>query len=319
MPSQLKNYTGSPHKKFKKQLNGFKKHTQKAANMEIKINKISATDLPISDTPEFILEQLNSTGYVVISNYTSDTANIKKCTHLIKDISSMIGVPFPHNGKDSIVWDIKSNASVKAGAITTYSEHSHEAELHTDSQYSFYPEDYFALLTLKPATCGGGQSLLLSLKDILNELREVDGGIEAERILRKKDFPFIVPNVFKQTNGDEMEFNFGSILQDNEIRFRVDTFEKAIKLRPDFHNDEQWQAFIILKNIILNSPSILKFHLNAGDLVIINNKTMLHGRTSFTDQNRHLLRVRMNKFEHAAISMKSVSELSMNRLAQATG
>jgi hypothetical protein len=43
-------------------------------------------------------------------------------------------------------------------------------------------------------------------------------------VLRETDFPFIVPNVFKKTKSDTPEFNFGPILRENEIRFRVDTF-----------------------------------------------------------------------------------------------
>jgi len=37
--------------------------------------------------------------------------------------------------------------------------------------------------------------------------------------------------------------------------------------------------------------------LQPKDLIFINNKTMLHGRGQFTDADRHLLRIRMNKKE----------------------
>lgn len=83
----------------------------------------------------------------------------------------------------------------------------------------------FCLLSLIKADCWGGHSYLLSLKDILNAL---SNGTEIVNILSNTDFPFIVPNVFKKNPELEHEFNFGPILRDNEIKFRIDTFERAL-------------------------------------------------------------------------------------------
>tara|TARA_R110002096_G_scaffold278213_3_gene472242 strand:+ start:7178 stop:7993 length:816 start_codon:yes stop_codon:yes gene_type:complete len=241
-----------------------------------------------------VLTELETTGYIVIKNFDVDTNDVEASGKAMLHISSLVGTPISHDAVNSIIWDIKSNPASTSN-IKTYSEHSHEAELHTDSQYSFYPEDYFGLLTLKPAECGGGESFLLSLKDILTELRALPNGAELEKTLRETDYPFIVPNVFKKSDTEDNEFNFGPILRENEIRFRVDTFEKALRLRPDFCTDIQVEAYNALKDIILNSPSTQNFFLEEKDLIFINNKSMLHGRGEFTDHNRHLLRIRMNK------------------------
>jgi len=264
-------------------------------------NKVSYYDFLSSDTnlAKFILDQLNTIGYVIISDFIVDVSDMKNCAKRLLEISKLVGEPFPHNTSNSIIWNIKANASSDSDSLVkTFSEHMHDAALHTDSQYSYYPEDYFSLLMLKPAICGGGESLILSLADILRELKEAKGGIAAEKILRKTNFPFIVPNVFKKhKNNKKMEFNFGPILGENEIRFRVDTFEKATLLRPDLCREEQLQAYNIIKKVILNSPSIERFYLKERDMIFINNKTTLHGRTSFRDPDRHLLRIRMNKYE----------------------
>ncbi len=241
-----------------------------------------------------VLTELENTGYIVIKNFDTDINDVEAAGKAMLNISSLIGDPISHDAVNSIIWNIKSNPASTSN-IKTYSEHSHEAELHTDSQYSFYPEDYFGLLTLKPAACGGGESFLLSLKDILKELRALPNGAEYEKSLRETDYPFIVPNVFKKNSTSDNEYNFGPILRENEIRFRVDTFEKALKLRPDFCTEAQLEAYKVLKNIILNSPNTQNFFLEEKDLIFINNKTMLHGRGEFTDHNRHLLRIRMNK------------------------
>lgn len=259
------------------------------------INQIESSSFSSMEAlADEVISQLNTVGYVVIKNFDVNVEDVESSGAEMLKLSKLIGTPISHDAANSIIWDIKSNPSSKSN-IKTYSEHSHEAELHTDSQYSFYPEDYFGLLTLKAADCGGGESFLISLKDILRELRALPNGAEVEKVLRETDFPFIVPNVFKKSKSEEHEFNFGPILRENEIRFRVDTFEKALRLRPDLCIEEQKIAFVILKDLILNSPSIKNFYLEENDLIFINNKTMLHGRSQFSDHKRHLLRIRMNK------------------------
>jgi alpha-ketoglutarate-dependent taurine dioxygenase len=243
---------------------------------------------------EIILKSLENEGYIVVKNFDVDVNNVEASSKEYLKISELIGNPIGHDADNKIIWDIKSNDK-SVSVIKTYSEHSHEAELHTDSQYSSYPEDYFGLLTLKKATCGGGLSYLVSLKDILRELRSLPNGNKIEEILSTTDYPFIVPNVFKKSIEKEVEFNYGPILRDNEIRFRIDTFEKALIHKAANCTEQQVEAYRILKNIILNTTFVNEFYLEPRDLIFINNKTMLHGRSQFTDSNRHLLRIRMNK------------------------
>jgi len=241
-----------------------------------------------------IKKDLDAVGYIVIQNFNVDTDNVEEAGQKFLELSQLIGTPISHDGNNKIIWDIKSESKSKS-FIKTYSEHSHEAELHTDSQYSFYPEDYFGLLTLKKAECGGGVSSLLSLKNILKTLTALENNKELIEILSSTDYPFIVPNVFKKSKEDKVEFNYGPILRENEIRFRVDTFEKALMHKEAICSTAQIEAYQILKEVILNNYFTQYFYLEAKDLIFINNKTMLHGRSEFSDDKRHLIRIRMNK------------------------
>ncbi|MGY5351700.1 TauD/TfdA family dioxygenase [Wenyingzhuangia sp. IMCC45533] len=253
----------------------------------------------LKDLSVKISQDLENVGYVIVKDFYIDVNNIEESKQKYLEISELIGKPVGHDANNKIIWDIKSNPE-SVSFIKTYSEHSHEAELHTDSQYSSYPEDFFGLLTLKKANCGGGVSYLLTLKDVLDDLRSLENGFEIEKTLRTTNFPFIVPNVFKKTKNEGHEFNYGPILRDNEIRFRIDTFEKAIIQRSDLCNNEQISAYKVLKEIILNNSKTLNLYLEPKDLIYINNKTMLHGRGEFTDNDRHLLRIRMNKFSYSS-------------------
>ena len=151
-------------------------------------------------------------------------------------------------------------------------------------------------MTLSKAKCGGGLSYILTLADIMAELEETEEGKEVIRVFKTTKYPFIVPNVFKRGNEDKPEFVFGEILKNNEIRFRVDTIQKAINYNSDFCTEKQIWAFNYFVDYVRKTEKTKKFYLENHDLVLINNKTTLHGRSSFTDYDRHLLRIRMNKF-----------------------
>lgn len=264
---------------------------------EINYFDLKEKDLSLKEISLIALESLTKIGYIIFQNFPIEPKNLNNAKDTFTHLSELIGKPISHDKDNSIVWDIKSN-DASVSLIKTYSEHSHEAELHTDSQYSFYPEDYFGLLSIVKADCGGGLSYLLSLEKIINELKKLSNGEEIIAILSKTNFPFIVPNVFKKDKSKKYEFNFGPILRPNEIRFRIDTFEKAIQINKSLCTKEQIIAYKALKEIIQNKNIRSSLHLNPKDLIFINNKTMLHGRSEFIDKKRHLLRIRMNKMNN---------------------
>lgn len=265
-------------------------------------NKMQSFDYQeFANTPQLFVRtlknELDNTGFALVHNYPINYLNLDETKEDYLRLCEKLGKPISHDTKNSIIWDIKTNpTSGKNGGVITYSEHNHEADLHTDSQYSEYPEDYFGLLTLHKADCGGGLSYILTFADIIEELEASEEGRKALEIFQTTDFPFIVPNVFKRQGNTEPEFVFGRIIKDGEIRFRVDTIQKALDYNPDFCTAAQTAAFHLLVNLVRTTKKTKKFFLEDNDLVMINNKTTLHGRGSFTDYKRHLLRIRMNKF-----------------------
>lgn len=248
-----------------------------------------------NELSDLIKENLETEGYFLVRNFNVNIESIDLCREKFATLCEKVGTPVSHDRNNTIIWDIKSSAHKGEGAVITYSEHNHEAELHTDSQYSATPEDYFALLTLKKAECGGGVSYLLSADALTAELEGTDRGAETLEILRTTEYPFIFPTVFKVNADSEPEVSFGKILYGKNIRFRVDTIQKALDHNPSFCTAEQIAAFQHLVSILANSENIEQFYLEPKDLIFINNTTMLHGRSAFTDQNRHLLRIRMRK------------------------
>ncbi|QKJ32868.1 TauD/TfdA family dioxygenase [Mucilaginibacter mali] len=253
------------------------------------INTVHLLNEPynLSDLVTRVRHDLSTIGYIVLKNFGHGRQNISQ-TFL--DFCSRIATPVPHNMAGNIIWDIKPRVESNS-SLTTFSEHNEEAFLHTDSQYSKRPEDIFGLLCLRSARCGGGKSLLLSLKSVLNDMKQTTEGLNYIKILMSEKFRFITPSVFN--DGVNTDYAEHYILSNHGIRFRADTIEKAFALYPDYYSAPLVDAYRFIKNKIQNSKAIIEYNLEDEDLILINNSTMLHGRESFYDMLRHLLRIRM--------------------------
>ena len=236
-----------------------------------------------------IRHELTSTGYVILKNFLGHEQPSKES---FLNFCAGIAPPVAHDHQGALVWDIKCRAG-KLSGFATFSEHNDEASLHTDSQYRLKPETFFSLFCIKKAQCGGGTSSLLSLKHILLDLSKTKKGRNAIQALSREKFKLLIPSVFR-SHSNAPDFISGLILEKDKIRFRADTIERALELYPGANSAAAITAYHYLKLVIKNSVHILKFDLEDGDMIFINNTTMLHGREAFSDTERHLLRVRMN-------------------------
>lgn len=242
-----------------------------------------------------IYKETGKHGYLLIHDANFEVTEGDTHKQEFLDFCKLLGTPIPHNSMpNSYVWDIKAVKNPKS-TFVTHSELASEAELHTDSAFSDNPEDYFCLYSIKKADCNGGESLLLSKEDLLFELRKTEEGIKAEEQFRTKKFPFAVPSIFKEGHKlqDENLYARDYILTENSIRFRSDVIEKSLNFSPQLIDADQRKALRVLQYILEHSSAVKRLTLEVGDLIVINNKTMLHGRTAFTDSDRHLLRVRL--------------------------
>jgi len=261
------------------------------------IYSLSINDL-ISKTGDLgrnIYQESAKFGYLLIRDVNFEESKSGTHKQNFLDFCKILGSPMPHNSMpNSYVWDIKPVKDSQS-TIVTHSELNLEADLHTDSSFIDNPEDYFILYCIKKAECNGGESLLFSKEDLLIELRKTEEGIKAEEQFRTKKFPFAVPSVFKEGHKLQNEnlHAMDYILRGDSIRFRSDVIQKSLNLEPHLIDDDQHKALRVLQNVLENSSGIKRVMLEVGDLIVINNKTMLHGRTAFTDFDRHLLRVRI--------------------------
>ncbi len=212
-------------------------------------------------------------------------------------LCSLVGRPTKTDKVEGkIVWDVTPREYLDH-TNTTFSEHSGEAEFHTDSQFFPEPERYFSLWSLRQASDGGGVNGLVDARMITRRLVEAKIGIEAMATLAETDLPFRVPTVFTEQRKDEVaEVLMAPVFaQRPYMRYRKDTLQKGLIAKGMHLEPQISRALQQLESIIGSQDLILKHFLQTGQVLFGNNHEILHNRTSFVDQKRHLLRVRMNE------------------------
>lgn len=212
-------------------------------------------------------------------------------------LSVALGKPTATDKVDRrVVWDVKVRKDkVAAQSVSTFSEHPYEADLHTDTQYYPEPERYMLLYMVAPARCGGGVSKIRSLECLRNELSSTDEGRWAIDYLTGRDLPFRIPAVFTQDGkGNGTAVTCAPIFAKRpEIRYRLDTLEQGLKVRPEFDGPELRRAIGLVDRAMNNLERLVQLTMPLDSLQLVNNHTALHGRSPFSDFERHVLRIRI--------------------------
>lgn len=192
-----------------------------------------------------------------------------------------------------IIWDIKAR---NTEYVATFSEHSDEADFHTDTQYFPEPERYLMLYFITPAACGGGVSSLRDARCIAEGLSQTEEGRWALEFLKQQAVPFRIPTTFTTNRSSAaVEVTFAKIFGARPmIRYRTDTLERGLAAYPEYDTPEVRKALALFRQEIDRPERMLEKYLDADALIVINNHEILHGRGAFTDTNRHVLRIRIS-------------------------
>jgi alpha-ketoglutarate-dependent taurine dioxygenase len=264
-------------------------------------NVISLNDLQsiVSHCKELVLygkkikQKLDRLGFVIIKLCNLTDLDENQTNNLFLLFCLSVGDPTEHNlNKHDYIWEIKPRQNISY--TSTFSEHNLEASLHTDTQYHLNPEKYIALLTIKQAMCGGGKTILLDFYEVLKTLQKTNEGINCLKILKTYSFPFAIPTVFAEDKLNQEVIYSHIISNDFTIRYRYDTIYKGLRIANIPQTDIRYWALYFFENHLVQHPQQKLFYLPENHIIFINNYRFLHGRTSFQDTSRYLLRVRLN-------------------------
>lgn len=239
-----------------------------------------------------IVEIINSEeGFVVVKNLPFLLYERPVIDLLFLSLSTCLGKLTVHDDSKKIVWDVTPRHHTSERTLT-FSELDGEAPLHTDSAFRKQPEEYFGLLVVAAAKIGGN-SVLMRVDKVIQSLERSDLGSRCLAILRS-DFPFRVPPAF--ANAENTKTILAPIIADSPvIRFRLDSIISGFKCYSELATPQRLWALNYFNSFIESYRDKIEFKLNDGDIIFVNNYTMLHSRTAFRDSHRLLLRVRVEK------------------------
>ncbi len=232
---------------------------------------------------------------VLIKNFLPPDVSKLVCQAVLLAFVRRIGILSPHTAKeDSLIWTMQpAREENSEKRFKTFSEHSAEAALHTDSQYRSQPENFLAFYVFRQARCGGGRTRLLNGQRLLNSLLASNEGRQCLKTLTVAKIPFSIPPVFI-TNPQKRFVKAPIFGKSPLIRYRSDTLETQLIRAFSAKKCEIDRSLDFLKFEIENSFHIKEFSLGDNDLLLINNHKNLHGRTAFQDKDRCLFRIRFN-------------------------
>jgi len=205
-----------------------------------------------------------------------------------------------------VAWDVKARPESGAGGrFSTFSERVGSADMHTDSSFYPMPEEQFILYVVRAARCNGGHSLLIDGEDIYQTLQQTAAGRSAYEVLRSTPLPFRVPSIYA-AGDDQVEYYlatvFGDPVRDGDrftLRWRHDAIVKGLAARPDMNSAEVVEAVALMHDVAERLAPRFKEQLPDDTLMLTDNHRMLHGRTTYEDEQRHLIRIRISDIPNA--------------------
>jgi len=230
-------------------------------------------------------------GFAYVTGLVLPPMDEAECERVLRESSLELGIPASHDLGGNEVWRIA--VKNEYSEVPTFSQHNGAAGLHTDSQYREHPEDAFSLFTVSQASCGGGESWILHVRDIHTALSGMPDGERYLRLLRTEPVPFASPTIFNLEGDASVEVIEAPIFEGDKIRYRQDTLLRGRQEKP-IENPELMKALEALEVAIHDNPNIQRFHADEGSCLYIDNKRTLHGRSEFHDSRRLMLRLRFN-------------------------
>jgi alpha-ketoglutarate-dependent taurine dioxygenase len=261
----------------------------------------SVTDLRVTERQrdacragvEPVRQALESgSGLAVLDRVPLERCSTREALALYWLIGQLLGRPLEQNVQGTLLYDVRDTGQdVRSGA--RYSVTNAETGFHTDNSFGANVCDYVGLLCLSDAR-KGGLSRLINGYAVHDELREQHP--EELAVLCR---PFHVDRRGGVRPGEAPTVRVPVIERDGEgLTFRYLRYwihaghEKAGEpLTP-----EQLHALEVFEAVLARPELWLEFPLRPGQVLLTNNRWLLHNRTAFEDhpepeRRRHLVRL----------------------------
>lgn len=233
-----------------------------------------------------ILKSLNSQPYFhIISNFYKNQES-KKFKKETLNFARLFGkIRFQDKKKNNIL-EIKANTKKinnlkknkkKIKTVLRYHQTNLGGSIHSDGPQLNIPPKYL-IMSCQNNSENGGDSIITNAKKIYEYLKKKDRKnfkeLTNKFYFERRGYNFSKQNIFKKPifykKGKKFIF-----------RYLRDYINKAYYLKKIILSKKQQNALNNLDKLLKDKKFAIKFKLNKGDLIILNNHVLAHGRTAF--------------------------------------
>jgi len=235
---------------------------------------------PVADALE------HGRGFAIVHGPSEESLSLEIQLALYWAVGQILGEPVAQNVDGARLYDVRDTGqSLSQGA--RFSVTNYESTFHTDASFEDAVVDYVGLLCLQTAK-SGGRSQLVSGYSAAAELALADPA--AIEVLTR---PFHVDRRGGVRPGETPTAQWPVLARrGNEIVYRyLRTWIEAghVKAGVPLTND-QVRALDALDGTLARGDLRVEFMLGPGDMLLINNRWILHNRTAFEDHAAPALR-----------------------------
>jgi hypothetical protein len=148
-----------------------------------------------------------------------------------------------------------------------------ELGLHNDSVYTADRLTHLGLLCARPCADGGGRTILLRARDLADHVALADP--RHLDLLRQPRFPFV-----KSRTGHDPLVHIGPVLTETAVSVHRRHLDEGMAAYPDLVDRASRAALDSLLALLDRPDFRTEVALAPGDLLIVDNSRVLHGRTA---------------------------------------
>ena len=198
-------------------------------------------------------------------------------------VAAVLGEPTAEGNDDSLIYDV-----VPRPQATDVSQTAQRFPLHTDSTFLQRPHAFVVLGCQEAPGDAGGASLVVHV-DALRDALVASHGEDVLAALCEPQFWFLAREPGEQTTLRRLPVLERSG-EDWRVRYRADALARAelaaaVRLAPP-----QRAALEALEAILADPELPARYALRPGDVLLIDNRRALHGRTAIREGARRVLR-----------------------------
>jgi alpha-ketoglutarate-dependent taurine dioxygenase len=168
----------------------------------------------------------------------------------------------------------------KAGEQDDISDTDSEFPPHTDSTFLREPHHFVALACVERDPDSGGESRVLYIDALRSEI-ETEYGHGILQRLAEPAYPFYLQDPL-YGDGVQVVPIFTDVEGKHAMRFRYDCVEPLLAEFPQTCPEQNQEALATLESFLGGASPHERFTLEKGDILIFDNRRLLHARTNIT-------------------------------------